>query len=186
MSTANRIGWASALIVGTSLLLSACSPSNQPDETPTFGQRYKFADNEIAGWKQKVGTSAYSVWTPANLTDKIDGGAPIYVERGFRTAMYQDLVGPDPSLCTVVAMDFGTEAQAKTMATFQKQATNAEVAIPQYDSSVAMASEGITGITVFAYFKSSYFELQLDGYSDPASAASAAQKFLEVLKRKTQ
>jgi hypothetical protein len=189
MNLANRIGCAGAVIVCVSSSFPACSPANQNEGAngpSTFGQRYRFADNEIAGWKQMTGANAYSVWTPTNLTDKIDGGAPVYIERGFRTATYQDLVGPGSSLCTVVAMDFGTEAQATSMVTFEKQSSQADVSIPQYDPAVAIASAGITGITVFAHFKSAYLELHLDGYPDQTSAANAAREFLDILKRKAQ
>jgi hypothetical protein len=165
---------------------SADAGNEIPVDENGFGRKYKFVENEIAGWKQDASPSAYSVWTPKNLTEKIDGAADAYITRGFRWAMYQDLVGPDPSICSVTAMDFGTDAKATFMFTYQREHTGAAVTIPSYDPAVAIGAEALTGITVFAHFKASYFEVQLDGYSDPTSAAQAAQQFLDVLKGKTR
>ena len=54
--------------------------------------------------------------------------------------------------------------------------------------SVAIGSSGLTGLSVLAYFKASYFELQLSGYGEQTSTCSAcpvAKQFLDVLKSKT-
>jgi hypothetical protein len=157
-----------------------------PDEA-AFGRKYKFSDDEIAGWKQATSDTAYSVWTAANLFDKLGNAAIAYITYECQLAMYQDLVGPNSRICTVVAMDFGTDVGATSMFSFQQDQTKAAVTIPSYDSAVAIGAETLTGITtVFAHFNASYFELHLHGYPDPASAAQAAPQFLDVLKRKTQ
>jgi hypothetical protein len=44
----------------------------------------------------------------------------------------------------------------------------------------------IAGITAYAHIKASYFEVQLSGYTDDASAAKVAAQFLGVLKAKTK
>lgn len=199
MTAVNGIGRIPAVFaVCACSMLQACSSAavnNGPaadggsevvlDETG-FGRKYKLADGEVTGWKQDTSSTAYSVWTSANLTDKIDGAADAYISRGCRFVMYQDLVGPDPSICTVTAMDFGTDAQATSMFTYQQEQTLAAVTIPSYDSAVAIGAEALTGVTVFAHFKASYFELQLDGYSDQTAATQAAQQFLDALKGKTR
>jgi len=167
----------------------ACSSSDNTtvaQDENSFGAKYKFVNQDVPGWSQDTGATAYSVWTAANLTDKIDGAAPEYTSRGCKFAMYQGLVGPDPSICTVVAMDFGTDTQATTMFDYKKQASSASAAIPQYDASVAIGYPGLTGITVYAHFKASYFELQLDGYSDQSSGSQAATSFLKVLEKKSK
>jgi len=190
MTVVNGIGWIGALVICAGSMSLACAPADGGGGTALdatgFGRKYKFADNEIAGWAQDTSATAYSVWTPTNLTEKIDGAAPAYVSRGCQLVMYQDLVGPDPKICTVAAMDFGTDAKATSMFTFQQEQTHADVTVPQYTSAVAIASAALTGITVFAHFKAAYFEIQLYGYSDQTAAAQAAQKFLDVLKGKAQ
>lgn len=197
MTVANGIGWIGALVICAGSMSPACAPATASGgstdgggdtalDAAGFGRKYKFADNEIAGWGQDTSTTAYSVWTSTNLTEKIDGAAPAYVSRGCQLVMYQELVGPDPRICTVAAMEFGTEAKATSMFTYQQQQTQAAVTVPQYASAVAIGAEALTGITVFAHFKASYFEIQLDGYSDQTEGAQAAQRFLDVLKGKTR
>jgi hypothetical protein len=165
-------------------------PSDSGISTPldkdSFGKKFKLADSEVSGWKQDASDSAYSLWTADNLTDKIDGAAPAYTSRGCKFAMYQDLVGPDPEVCGVLAMDFGTDAKATSMFAYQKDLTGASVAIPQYDSGTAIGYPSLTGMTVFAHFGWAYFELQLDGYSDQAKAGQAATPFLKALEQKSK
>ena len=191
MTVANGTGWIGALVIWAGSMSLACAPAadargDNALDASGFGRKYKFADNEIAGWGQDTSATAYSVWTPANLTEKINGGADAYVRRGCQLVMYQDLVGPDPKICTVAAMDFSTDAKAISMFTFQQQQTHADVTVPQYTSAEAIGSATLTGITVFAHFKTSYFEIQLDGEPDQTAATQVAQKFLDVLKGKTQ
>ena len=150
-----------------------------------FGQKYKLADNEVSGWKQDTAPNAFSVWLAAKLTDKIDGQAPTYTERGLNFALYQSLVGPDPQICTLVAMDFVTADQATSMFAYSKDHTGADVSIPQYDTSIAIGAPALTGMTVYTHFKSMYYEVQLDGNSDPASSGQVASTFLKALEAKT-
>ncbi len=151
-----------------------------------FGNKYKFADNEISGWKQDP--AADPLWTGAgtDLHNKIDGGESTYLNRGCLLAMYQNLAGPDPQGCTVVAMDFGTADNSTAMFTYEQQQTSASIQIPSFDATVAIAYPVLSGITVYAHIKATYFELQLDGFgSDQTSAAQMATQFLNVLKAKT-
>jgi hypothetical protein len=156
--------------------------------TPSaFGAKYAFANNAISGWQQETGSDPYAYWTGAgtDLNALIDGGSEDYTSRGCLLAMYQTLVGPDPQSCRVVAMDFGTEANATDMFTYEQQHTSASIPIPSYDTSVAVAYSVISGITVYAHIKAAYFELQLTGYSDNATATQVATQFLDILKAKT-
>jgi hypothetical protein len=157
-----------------------------------FGQKYRFADNQLPGWKQAPAADdpdAFDVYTGTDeLVARIDGAADSYY--GFRVAMFQDLVGPDPQTCNVVAMDFVTDAQATAKFAYQRE-NGASTAIPGYDRSVAIASTDLAGITVYAHFKALYFELQMSGYLgsddnlDLNKATSAAAQFLGVLKTKS-
>lgn len=165
---------------------SDTSESDRPQDKDSFGKRFKIADNDVSGWKQDTPASAYSLWTAENLTDKIDGAAPEYTSRGMRFAMYQDMVGSDPQLCTVVAMDFDTAAHAASMFAHKKDLVAADYAIPSYDTNAAIGYGVLTGMTTFAHFAWAYIELRLDGYSDQASAAQAASSFLKVLEQKAK
>jgi hypothetical protein len=157
-----------------------------------FGQKYRFADNQLPGWKQAPAAddpAAFGVYASVDeLVARIDGAADAY--GGFRVAMFQDLVGPDPQVCSVVAMDFVTAANATEKFTYQKD-NGASTAIPGYDRSVAIASTNLTGITVYAHFNALYFELQMSGYMDQYGnldlnrAISVAAQFLGVLKTRT-
>jgi hypothetical protein len=168
-----------------SLGCGSSKTSNTLDPTG-FGNKYKFADNEMSGWKQDP--AADPLWTGAgtDLHNKIDGGEATYLSKGCLLAMYQNLVGPDPQGCEVVAMDFGTADNATAMFTYQQQQTSASIQIPQFDATAAIAYPVMSGITVYAHIKATYFELQLIGYgSDQTSAAQMATQFLNVLKAKT-
>jgi hypothetical protein len=157
-----------------------------------FGQKYKFADNQLPGWKQASAAddpAAFGVYSSVDeLVARIDGAADTY--DGFRVAVFQDLMGPDPQTCNVVTMDFVTEAKATAKFTYQRE-NGASTAIPGHDRSVAIASTNLTGITVYAHFNALYFELQMSGYMDRYGnldlnrAISVAAQFLGVLKTGT-
>ena len=157
-----------------------------------FGQKYKFADNELSGWTQASPAddpAAFDVYTSTDdLVGRIDVAADAY--DGFRVAVFQDLMGPDPQTCNVVTMDFVTAAKTTDKFTYQKD-NGASTNIPGYDGSVAIASTNLTGINVYAHFNALYFELQMSGYLgsddnlDLNKATSAAAQFLGVLKTKT-
>ncbi|MGA7740963.1 MAG: hypothetical protein ABSF35_06045 [Polyangia bacterium] len=83
-------------------------------------------------------------------------------------------------------MDFGTAANATSMFTYEQGLNSAAVPIPQFDVSAAIGVSVLGGITAYAHFNASYFEVQLTGYADQASAASVATQFLQVLQSKTK
>lgn len=183
-----------AILTGAALVLPTCSASSDANggdgqlDAKGFEKKVRLADDAIAGWKTNPKPDAYDpvdVYTPDTLTSRIDGGAPAYTSRGCRLAMYQQMIGPEPWACLVIAMDFVTAAQAQQMVASQQQQYSASVSIPQYDVLVAVAAQGLTGITAFAHFASTYFDLQIDGVSDEAAAAQVAGQFLNALKTKT-
>lgn len=180
------------LILGAcALLLASCSSSSSGGSGPTdensFGQMYKLADGEVQGWSQSKASTAFAVYTDKNLTDRIDGQAPSYVDKGMKFAMYQSLLGPDPQTCTLTVMDFVTEAQAKSMFDSRTAQVSANLPIPSYQASVAMASQNLAGITAFAWFKGVYLEVIVDGFgSDTEAASQAAAKFLAAIEAKTK
>jgi len=94
--------------------------------------------------------------------------------------MAQNLVGPngpDAQTCKVYAMLCGTNVQADSIFTYQKVNTSATVTIPQFDTSAVIANGGVFGnITVFAYYKTMYFELELSGYNDQDSSRSVGSR----------
>jgi hypothetical protein len=177
-----------SLLIGFNGLACGSSPSSAPLTADAFGAQYKFADNEISGWTQDP-SDPYSTYTGEEYVQKVDGAAGAYTEKGCRVTMYQSLVGPDPDLCTVLAMDFVTDTQANTMFTWKKQDQNATIVIPPYDASVAIASSTLTGMNVIAHFKASYFELALSGFgaqTGQCTACPVAVQFLDMLKSKTK
>jgi len=179
------------VLLSCAALAAACSSSSDGEGTPldenAFGAKYKLADNEIPGWTQKTTTDAFLVYTDQTLTDKIDGAAVPYTDRKMRFALVQELVGPDPQNATFWAMDMTSEANAQSMAAHQKTTMSATITIPGYDASVAIASEALTGITVYAYFKALYLEIILDGFGqDRDAAAQTGVKFLQAEEAKTK
>jgi hypothetical protein len=179
-----RIHWPSVLLASSLVLLLACSGSSSNTngaggsalDLNGFGQRYKLADNEVSGWAQDTAAAAFALYDNTNLTDRIDGPATEYYAHGMKFALYQNLKGPDANrICGLTAMDFGTAANAKSMVDYKKQLESADISIPPYDASVAIASKKLTGITVFAYFSALYLELVLDGYGYPPNVTLASQ-----------
>jgi hypothetical protein len=158
-----------------------------------FGQKYKFADNALSGWTQAsadVDPAAFDVYTSTDdLVARIDGAADAY--EGFRVALFQDLMGPDPQTCNLVVMDYVTDNKANDKFTSQKDSGLPYVTITGYDESVAIATTNLTGITVYAHFKALYVELQMSGYLgsddnlDLNKATAAAAQFLGAIKTKT-
>jgi hypothetical protein len=161
-----------------------CGGDLSSTDANAYAAKFKLTDNQISGWKQDPGKSAFEVLTAEKLDCKIDGAAPDYVKHGLRWAMYQDLVGPNDQVCRLVAMDFGTATNATSMVQAQQQLTGADIEIPPYDAGTAIASQVIGGVSVYAHFGSSYFEVQLNGFSDQGSATQAAATFLGVVKPK--
>jgi hypothetical protein len=152
-----------------------------------FGQRYKIQDSDIPEWKQDSASNAFALYTDANLTDRIDGPATGYVQRGMKLAYYQNMVGPDPKICTVVGMDFVTEANAKSMNDFEQKLNTCDLSVPPYDTSAAIAYKTMTGISAFAHFGALYIELVLDGYgADQEAGLADAAIFLKALEAKTK
>jgi hypothetical protein len=70
------------------------------------------------------------------------------------------------------------------MVEFERTLTSASVSIPPFEASAAIGAEVLSGFTVYAHFKSSYFEVQLSGFADQDSAVQVAASFLTVLQGK--
>ena len=166
-------------------IASACGSNTQPP----FGDRYKFADNEMKGWTQDPASDAFWVGTDLVGGTSIDGAAEAYTDQGFVQGMFQTLDGPNSQTCTIRAMDFGTATHATAMyasalANFISQATS----IPPYDSSVATGNAAQSGLAVYAHFGAMYFEIYLSGLGDQTSTCTEcplAQQFLDALKTKS-
>lgn len=191
MKTMKTVLAAVGLFLG--LGVSACgsnatTPSGPLDKT-AFGNKYKLADNAVAGFKQDpTDPTGYLTYTGDELVQSIDGAAGVYTEYGARVEMYQSLVGPDPELANFYAMDFVTDAKATAMVAWEQTQTNAAATIPGYDPSVAVGYGSIGGLAVYAHFKATYIELNLSGFGDQGStctACSVAAQFLQVLSSKT-
>jgi hypothetical protein len=182
-------GLAALILIGCSGSSGSGPSNNTPLDPTAFGNKYKFADNEVSGWTQSTDPTdpfQYGVYSDADLDQRIDGGNMAYISRGMRVAMFQNLVGPAGAVCTVVAMDFGTADNATTMFNYEKDTTSAATAIPSYDASTAIGYETLSGVTAYAHFKTSYFETQVSGVADAAAGAEVGGKLLQVLASKTK
>lgn len=176
-----------SLTLGVSACGSSPSASLTPDQ---FGAKYKFSATDIPGWAQDP-TDPGAYWTGTDLVGggNMDGAAGAYTDKGFVQGMYQSLVGPDPQIATVWAMDFGTASNAQSMFNWKVNDQSASIAIPSYDASTALGASIATGLNVFAWDKASYFELALQGLGQSTSSncteCQVAKQFLDVLKSKT-
>jgi hypothetical protein len=171
--------------------LGACGSGSSgplPIDATAFGEKYKIADNEITGWTQDSAFDAFWAGTDLITGADLDGSADAYTGNGFRQALFQTLDGPQQQTCSIRSMDFGTAAAATTM--FKAAQVNFitnSIAIPTYDSSTAIGDAEISGLTAFAHFGASYFEVRLSGLGDQRTTCtecSAAQTFLDHLKKK--
>lgn len=177
------------LCLGISGCGSSPSASPRPLDPPAFGQDYKFADNEMKGWTLDPASDAFWVGTDLIAGTSIDGAAQAYTDQGFVQGMFQTLDGPNLQTCTIRAMDFATADKAAGMYkvaldNFVSQAT----AIPSYASSVATGNAAQSGLSVYAHFGASYFEVLLSGLGDQTATCTecaVAQTFLDKLKQKT-
>jgi len=178
------------VLLSCAALLAACSGSSGGDglDLDGFGAKYKLADGEVSGWTQKTTADAFALYTPETLTTAIDGAADPYVERRMKYALIQNLAGPGEQDCILQAMDMVNAGQAQSMLAEQKKVNAADMAIPPYDASVAIASDALTGIKVFACFEALFVELALDGFgvADHAPAREAAAKLLAAMEAKTK
>jgi len=173
---------------------SSSNDSSTPGGTPTdpvaFGAMFTFADNEVSGWTLSTDPNTsyahYGTYTDSTLDQRIDGGNMPYIQRGMTLAMYEDLMGPSGSLCTVVAMYFGTADNATTMFNYQKDKTGANIAIGSYDASTAIGYSTLSGVTAYAHFQAYYFETQVSGVADDAAGAQVSAQFLQVLQSKAK
>ncbi|MBN2576303.1 MAG: hypothetical protein JXP73_17205 [Deltaproteobacteria bacterium] len=153
-----------------------------------FGQSYKLTDNEVSGWVQAAAADSFSLYDSTNLWEKIDGPADGYISRGMKFAYYETLDGPGDLLnCVLVAMAFDTAANAKSMVDYKVDLQGATTPIPGYDTSVALGSEALTGLTAYASFGALYLEVGVDGYGFPPDldqASNDAAAFLKAMEAK--
>ena len=162
-----------------------------PLDATAFGAKYKIHDNsEMPGWKQDPdpnNKTPFKVYVGEDLVAEIDGAAQLYTDKGARLSMYQYLVGSGLETCTVIAMDFVTDAKATDIFNYQKDSYGASDPIPGFDTSVAIGSFALGNATVFAHFKAMYFELPLSGFpnGDQTLTYQGAAQFLTALKAKT-
>jgi hypothetical protein len=168
----------------------AAGSSGFPDsalDASAFGEKYKFVTGELPGWKQDTTPNSYGALTGDELVYMIDGAAGAYLDMGDRVSMYQDLVGPGPLVATVWAFDFVTAANATAMFEWETLEQNAAIVIPGYDTSVAIESASIVGVTAFAHFNGLYVEVSLSGLGDQTSTCSAcpmAAQFINAFRAK--
>jgi hypothetical protein len=200
MMTVGRMNWQWAFLASAAISLAACSSSSDKNSAPgsgaptdaaSFGQMLKLSESDVSGWQQQTATTesgpTYEAFPADEMMQKIDGQAPDYTSRGCEYVMYENMQDSNEHLCKVVAMYFGTADKAKAMYDYEKDRLGSSaIEIPQYDSSTAFGYSVLRGITGYAHLKASYFELQMDGYDDDASASQAASQVLKGLEAKAR
>jgi hypothetical protein len=93
-----------------------CSKENNTNPDALTPEELLIKDNEISGW-QRTG----ELWTGSSSTDlyeKINGGAEIYINRGFMEAamqIYQGQVLGNTASVTLYIFDQGKTANAKSV-----------------------------------------------------------------------
>jgi len=111
-----------------------------------FGAKYKFSATDLAGWAPAdpaTDPTAYDVYNGGDeLVARLDGG-DMYTPNGCRVSMYEDMTGSGQEICTAIAMDFVTAANAAQM--FAVQQGMVLDFHPGYDPSVALASSFALG-----------------------------------------
>jgi hypothetical protein len=156
--------------------------------------KLKPANNEISGWSFVQAADSFTLWTPENFYDDVDGGAGIYLDKGMIEVADIHMVGPVGSggVQNVIAshsfiMDFGNDSNALNIYTYKKTTYSAETFdLPGYAVTTAFGINDLGGITVMAHIKNIYFELTFSGFSDQSQALSAAQLFLNFFKAKIE
>ncbi len=163
--------------------------------------RFTFPDqNLISGWKfDSIPGKCLSLWSVSTLYLDIDGGYDEYTKRGMLQAFDMRYIsGPINSEGNPYTfekhnfiMDFGTEANAKTMYDFRKAFSidrRDTATIPGYSMSNALANTSpLGGITVYAYYKQFYFEFSLLQFPNaPTDALPVAKQFLDYFIAKAQ
>ena len=169
---------------------SSPSGSPRPLDPNAFAQDYRFADNDVNGWTQDPASDGFWAGTDLVGGTSIDGAAGAYTDQGFVQGMFQMLVGPSSQTCTIRAMDFGTVAHAKAMyESAVKNSVFEATAIPTYDPSIATGQAAQSGLTAYAHFGASYFEVYLSGLGDQTLTCTqcpVAQQFIAKLEAKTK
>jgi hypothetical protein len=152
----------------------------------------KFTNTDISNWKMAPSADSFTLWTAANFYDDVDGGIEVYTDKGLIEVADIHLVGPTGSdgVQNEIAvhsfiMDFGTESNAQDEFNYQKTKYSADAFdIPKYSSKIAFARAVFGGITVYAYFRKFYFELQFIGFDNQNHAVSTALLFLGLFQMK--
>jgi hypothetical protein len=189
--------------------LDSYTKSNVNVTMPAGVLKTKFAisNTMIPNWKMMFSTldSSFSLWSPSDLNDNIDGGFEFYTSRGMLQAADIGMIGPksgevdntDPlhpdSIRVILArqsfiMDFGTEANAKAMyeAAKGKYYDKENGVIPGYDTATTCLKTNLAGITVYSYYKQFYFDYTFDRYPDIDSSRVHAKLFLDYWRSKAQ
>jgi hypothetical protein len=123
------------------------------------------ADNEVGTWTRAG--DAQLITDETGLYNKIDGGAPKYIDRGWVGSVYAEYVQGTRSI-QVAIYDMGTPAGAQAIYNFALPP--ARLAIP--DLANAVVDLGlVSSYAAYAYFDRFYIELNIDEKSAAALAS---------------
>jgi hypothetical protein len=161
-----------------------------PSPGPITVEQLKIPDFAVPGWSQSAQNGDTFAFYPieslyGDVPGEMDGGAIPYDSLGCKEVAYQKLTGPAPMLYASYAMDFVTSDKAAAMFDHSKaSAASPAVAVPDFDTSAAFATEGFSSVEVYAHLNRFYFEITLIGVTDSAAALDAARDFLTIYKGK--
>ncbi|MGA7740311.1 MAG: hypothetical protein ABSF35_07770 [Polyangia bacterium] len=137
------------------------------------------ADNEVGTWVQTGGVSLITDQT--GLYNKIDGGAPKYIDRGWVASVYVNY-SQGSRVIQVTISDMGTDANAEGIYNFALPA--ARLAIPGLTN--AVVDMGLaSAYAAYAYLDHFYIEINISAKDDP-SLTSIELFMNEIMNRKTQ
>jgi hypothetical protein len=183
------------LMSAAAVLLAACEfgvksddgahSGNGNDTTATLSASDLRLTNEASGWSEESGS--YIEFDVQGLYDLIDGGAVPHEEYGLVEGIYQTMTGPSGRTAEIYVEDMDNAANAKELFDYQAQnAVSQKVTFPDFAEAAAVASQHLSGITVFAYFGQFYLNVNLMGYTDAQTATTDGNGFLKTYQNKIQ
>jgi hypothetical protein len=191
-----KITTLAALCIGVAAL--SCSDNgNNPQPPKTFlAQDMKLTNNEIPGWSNKMDTIDNSVTPPivdtgwnvlpdrSSLFIAINGGAKEYTDHGWVNGVEQKMdLGQDGPQYRGFIFNFGTADSAAAMFKTRIPAdttVDTMYAIPGFDKSVAFGVFALGGGRFFMHKNNLFFELEIIGYREEATAYPVASQFLNA------
>lgn len=138
---------------------------------------------EEKGWREL--SNGFHPFDTTRLYDLIDGGAVLYIQHGLLHGIYHRMQQEDGRRYDALVMEFVTPEKASAMYREQKKLTGSDLQVGTFDTTEVCASDVLSGICIYGYFASVYFELTLTGYKDLSMAKKEAVRFVGIFKKQS-